>query len=108
MNASSAAAVEGRRVAPISLRAVAGISVSGVGEREADGDGAGFLVFDDFDLVDDFAAFDGLVSDVFDFLVGGCCDGGDDSESDEDISDESDEEIGSGIIIIGSSNICPG
>lgn len=99
MNASSAAAVEGCLVAAISSRAVAGISVSGVGEREAEneGDEAGFVVFDDFALLDGFDVFDGFVSDVFDFLVGGC--GGGDDES-----DESEEEIGSGLIRTSSIN----
>lgn len=99
MNASSAAATEGRRDAAISSRAAAGISVSGVGEREAKGEGererARFWVFDDLDLLDDFDAFDDFVSDVFDFLVAGCCGRDDDSESDEDVSDDSEEDLGS-------------
>ena len=86
MNASSAAVEEGWRVAFIASCAVAGISVSGVGEADT----ARFLVFDFDDLV-------GFGSDVFGFLATGCCGSGEDFESDSD-DEESDEDIGSEVL----------
>ena len=64
---------------------MAGISVSGVGEADT----ARFFVF--VFVFDDLVGFG---SDVFGFLVTGCCGSGEDSESDSD-DEESDEDIGS-------------